>query len=422
MNKTETNNKIYRLFMEALKAHLHGNGHVDWTEEISLEEWVEIYQMAASQKVLPMIYEATFGCPSFNTYKAQLVGMVKQQVLMNVFNQAMMTTEFLELYKMLGANDIHPIVVKGILCRNIFPEPDHRPSGDEDIVVLPDEWIKCHDLMKAYGMIAGPQYENVEQLEEVAYGKMGSPIYVEVHNGLFVSTSEAYGELNELFEGYEKRTMDVEIQGVKIRSLSYTDHFAYLVLHAFKHFLHSGFGIRQVCDVILFGRTYKEEIDWKVAFDILSAARADQFTLAMFEIGSQYMDFDIKELPLPEKYASMSVDPDPMLSDLLSGGIYGATDAARQHSSNITLSAVIESKKGKKSNRFTSILFSVCKPLDYMKKQYKFLEKAPFLLPIAWVLRVKDYLKHSGGEENGALESVDIGNKRVELLKKYDII
>ncbi len=411
--------------MEALKAHLHDNSQVSWQQDIALEEWGGLFNLAMRQKVLSMIYEATYGCTAFLPHAGMLQQMgLKQQVMMSVFNQTIMTKEFLELYQELNTQGIHPIVVKGILCRDIFPMPDHRPSGDEDIIVLPDEWNACQKTLKDLGMVLTSNHENdaVESSEELAYGRKGSPIYIEAHNGLFVSSSEAYGELNELFAGYEERTMEVEIQGVKIRSLSYTDHFAYLVLHAFKHFLHSGFGIRQVCDVILYGLTYKDEIDWDNAMELLSKARADQFTLAMFAIGEKYLDFDMDSIPLPDSYQAMDVDPDPMLDDLLSGGIYGATDAARQHSSNITLSAVIESKKGKKSSKASGVIASVFRPLSYMKKGYPFLEKAPYLLPLAWILRVKDYLKRNEDSTQSVTDSMKIGNERVELLREYDII
>ena len=44
--------------------------------------------------------------------------------------------------------------------------------------------------------------------------------------------------------------------------MTLTDHLLYLILHALKHFLYSGFGIRQVCDIALFSERYRDEIDW----------------------------------------------------------------------------------------------------------------------------------------------------------------
>ena len=41
----------------------------------------------------------------------------------------------------------------------------------------------------------------------------------------------------------------------------------YLLLHAFKHFLHSGFGIRQVSDIILFSEKYRDQIEIHIGFE-----------------------------------------------------------------------------------------------------------------------------------------------------------
>ena len=54
---------------------------------------------------------------------------------------------------------------------------------------------------------------------------------------------------------------------------------------------------------------------------------------------------------------------------------------------------------------------------------YTYLKKYPFLLPAAWISRIGKYLIESQGtEHNDAMESIEIGNKRIDLMKKYKII
>ena len=80
-----------------------------------------------------------------------------------------------------------------------------------------------------------------------------------------------------------------------------------------------------------------------------------------------------------------------------------------------------EDKKGKKAG--ASLLQSLFPDRKYMERSYTYLKKYPFLLPVAWVSRVRKYLKESknmGG--NDAMESIEIGNHRVDLMKKYKII
>ena len=69
------------------------------------------------------------------------------------------------------------------------------------------------------------------------------------------------------------------------------------------------------------------------------------------------------------------------------------------------------------------MLKTVFPGLGSMKAKFSYLEKYPFLLPVAWVQRILKYSKESKNSEgNKASESIKIGNQRVELLKEYGII
>lgn len=115
------------------------------------------------------------------------------------------------------------------------------------------------------------------------------------------------------------------------------------------------------------------------------------------------------------------VDEEALLDDLLCGGVYGGASMSRQHSSNITLNRVAAEKQGKKISN--SLLQTIFPSLDAMKGRFLYLEKYPWLLPVAWIIRIWKYRKESSQmEDNSAGESIRIGNQRVELMKKYGII
>ena len=110
-----------------------------------------------------------------------------------------------------------------------------------------------------------------------------------------------------------------------------------------------------------------------------------------------------------------------MLEDLIDGGVFGDSSMSRKHSSNITLQAVSEDKKGKKAG--ASLIQSLFPDRKYMERTYTYLKKYSFLLPIAWASRIVKYLKESKNmRENDAMASIEIGNHRVDLMKKYKII
>lgn len=411
---------IDQFFLEALKMHLSQSQRVDWQEKIEENIWRKLFQKASNQHVFPMVYDAVRGCPAFAASGQNLEPVCRRETVRRTILQVSKTEEFLKLYRYLNTKGIRPIVVKGIICRNLYPQPDYRMSGDEDLVILRKDRARLQEALRFYGMQAVG--EDSQGTYDIPYKKSGSPLYLEVHQHLFPPDSVAYGGFNRLFNGFEHRIIQEKINGVLIDTMGPDDHVLYLICHAFKHFMHSGFGIRQVCDLALYANHYGETIDWDRLWKQCKRIRANEFAAALLDIGQRYLGINLEKANLSANWKTVKVDSSALLEDLLSGGIYGAVERDRQHSSNITLAAVEAYRKGKKGkNPFVQSAFPPRKDLE---KRYPILRKAPVLLPFVWGKRLFQYgteLKHSGRAES-AVKSIQIGNQRVELLKKYHII
>ena len=411
---------VQELFLQAMKASLE-NKKVTWETALEDQEWLALFQLAEAHHVLPLIYDAVYCCPAAQNSEGELFAPFKKRTVQMVMLQTQKTSEFLRLYEKLRAAGVKLCIVKGIICRNIYPNPDYRISGDEDILIPAEQFPLCHEAMLAYGMTLSEPEQDINEVYEVPYGKQGSPIYIELHKSLFPPESEAYGDLNRFFEGVTKRLIEVPVQGSMISTMEYTDHLFYLICHAFKHFLHSGFGIRQVCDIILFANAYGDEIDWARIVKNCSEIRAELFAAALFKIGEKYLSFDADKACYPAVWRELDVDESAMLNDLLDSGIYGGANMSRKHSSNITLNAVSAQKQGKKSGNH--VLKTVFPPAKTLEGRFPYLKEHPYLLPVAWANRLMRYQKElhqTAG--NDAAESIRIGNERIELMKQYGII
>lgn len=408
-----------KTFLDILKAALAGEKPV-LDRQIPPEEWDRLFQMARIHNVLPLIFEAVYAAPCAQTAQPLLVS-VKRPVMRQVVMQTMQTKEFLELNRRLQATGIRPLVVKGMICRNLYPEPDHRPSGDEDVLIPPEQFDECHRILTDFGMQTTMLPEEMYDAYEVPYTKPGSPLYIELHKHLFPPQSDAYGDMNRFFEGVRHRAVAEEIQGHTVYTLAHTDHLFYLICHAFKHFLHSGFGIRQVCDIVLYANEYGAQINWIQVLENCEAIHAEKFAAALFQIGRHHLVFDPEKAMYPEVWRKIQVDEMPMLEDLLSAGLYGDASMSRKHSSNITLDAVVAQKQGKKAKN--SIVTSVFPSAASLESRYPYLKKHPYLLPAAWCSRLLRYARESGqSSDNSAAEALKIGSERVELMKTYGIL
>ena len=414
------NMNVKKRLLEALKCFLEGE-KVQWESGISGEEWGELFDLAIQHQILPMVYEAVYACPAFGSMPDNQKDYIKHRMIQQVMVQGRKTAEFLALYSRLLEKSLTPIVVKGIICREMYREPDYRASGDEDVLIPPEQFTLCDQVFRENAMDYLEPEKDPEKEGEVPYYKKGGLLHIELHKELFPAQSEAYGELNEMFRNVFQRKIQTEIQGIPVYTMGHTDHLLYLILHAFKHFLHSGFGIRQVCDIVIYANIYGSEIDWEYLYQACQKIRGENFTAALFHIGEKYLNFDKEQAHYPAVWQEEEADGEALLDDLLQGGVFGDSSLSRKHSSNMTLAAVTDEKKGKKAK--ASLASSLFPDKEYMAGKYTYLEKYPFLLPAAWGSRILNYMKETRGtKNNNAKESIEIGNQRIELLKKYKII
>ena len=403
-------NETIHAFLEILTAAIHGR-RAELHREITANEWQTLFHIAGIHHVLPLFYEAVYTHPSLAD-EQELLAAMKQKVQRQVVLQTIRTGEFLELNDRLQNAGVKPLVVKGIVCRSLYTQPDHRPSGDEDVLIPEAQFALCHSVLTDFGMAAEAGADSCE----VPYRKTGSPLYIELHKSLFPPESDAYGDMNRFFTHAREWAVALEIQDRTVYTMCPTDHLFYLICHALKHFLHSGFGIRQVCDIVLFAHRYGGTVDWSRVLENCRAIRAEKFAAAVFAMGEHYLGVDG-----PAIWQEIKVDEVPMLEDVLAGGLYGDASMSRKHSSNITLDAVAVGKKGKKAK--SGLVAAVFLPKSKLVGRYPYLKKHPCLLPVAWCSRLWSYGKEiRNARNNNAADALKIGTERVALMKRYGII
>ena len=367
-----------------------------------------VFTLANQQKLLPILFEAVRKMPAAEENVA-LFAVTKQQVIGQVLNQTVRSAEFSDLYHKLRSAGLHPIVVKGQLCSRLYPLKDHRISADDDLYIPDAEFMACHEQLLANGLTTDTPVDELATADEVSYTKNGSPLYIELHRHLFDSAEDAHDELNHFFTDINP----VETDG--FLAMPPHVHLLYLLLHAYKHFVRSGIGLRQFCDIGLWARAYHVEIDWQRLHEQCESVHAATFAAAAFRIARDYLGIEF-DLPMPW---DASIDAEPLLHDTLCGGVYGSNDLTRLHSSTVTLNAVKASRTGEKS----SVLRTLFPKREYLERRYPYLKKRPYLLPVAWVQRLAHYASEKqSGADNSASGSIKLGKERIELMKRYGIM
>lgn len=388
--------KINELLLNSISAFLRG-------EKISVPQetdWQELVRKAQQQKLLPMAYEV-LGVSMPENIRSSC----KQNAVRQIMGQVQRTAEFVSAYKELAMKGIYPLVMKGIVCRSTYDKPDYRASADEDLYIPLDEYPAFHEAMLELGFAADePDYKNAH---EERYTRNG--LLIEGHWELFPQENAALDSLNYYTDDFWRRAEKRQIGGIEMLTLEPTDHMVFLLLHAFKHFVNSGVGVRQICDIAQWSKAYK--INWRYVKEVTKSANAECFAAAVFDAGEKYFG-----MLSPEGWEK--ADCTALLADALDGGIYGSSDMSRKHSGNITLGAVEAEQNEKKSVPF---IVSVFPNRAVMEMSYPWVKKSVLLMPAAWGARIIKYLGRQGSG-NSAAESLKIGSERLELMKLYKII
>ena len=362
-------------------------------------------------ELCPLICQSLYQHPVVKSHGA-IFSRYRNKSVQSVSSQIVHTAEFLQLYQKMGKAGLKPLVVKGIVLRSLYPKGSFRPSVDEDLLIAPEE----KEIFSAFLMRQGlfPSEGNAESDSyEISYLDSDTHLCIELHKSLFPPDSNAYGDLNHLFDGVLDRTVEVQIEDVKLRTLAPTDHLLYLICHAYKHFLHSGVGIRQVADMALFSNAYGGDIDWEHIYRACKSVNIETFTAALFQIAHKHLTMN--EIPAP--FVGIEVDEQPLLEDILSGGLYGTVDIDRVHSGNMTLDAVAAQKQGR---RGSGVWHSLFPGAAYLQGHFPYAKKHPILLPLAWAQRLGNYLARSN--TSSPAETIRIGQARIDLLKQYKVI
>lgn len=406
------------LLLDAIRCAIRGK-QTDWAGKCPPDEWDGLFELAYLHHLQPLLLEAVYACPDHLQLGEEKRRGYKRLVMTRCFGQIQRESEFLTLYREMTEAGFAPLVVKGLVCRRLYPKPSLRISTDEDLLVTREQFAPAAAFLESRGFRQPGPVKDPGIEFELDYARE-TGLFLELHCSLFAPGAAAMSQFNEALSGAHQNSMELMADGCPVRTLGAGDHMLYLLLHAFKHLIYSGFGLRQLCDILLWAETYGSQIDWNELLEVCRKLRCYPFVSALFQIGRDHLDFDWVKAGIP---GSVLCEPRPtqaLLEDLLSGGAYGGATMSRKHSATITTNAVEADRAGKKS----SLLSSLFPSREDMAGSRPYLNRYPFLLPFAWGSRIlhygKELLKSEGG--NTASESIRIGSARTELLRELDII
>ena len=340
-------------------------------------DWNELMNLSRKHKIEGLIYSALNKAELLENIDEDKVKDLKKEVFFTGVTQISNMSKLEIVFNEFSKENVPVIVLKGLVVREYYPQPEQRSMSDADI------FVKAKDLNKSKKILIDLGYTEVdaEASHHIKYIKSGYPM-IELH--WHVMKRDGFSDELDLFEDdMWDRTIEVNVKGAKVLSLGYEDLALHLCMHMAAHLAASGFGVRQIADLVLLVEKKGHLIDWTLFINKAEEFGFKKFIIIMFKICNILFSMDI-----PKEMAVYKIDDEEMFESLIStifdGGVYGKKDMASNFANQVAFNY-----KGKDSNatigairRYFRFIFP---SIETMSDKYSYARKIRILTPIAWI-------------------------------------
>ena len=290
-----------------------------------------------------------------------LVMRWERETGMDFVKNLVQTEEFQAITKLLSQNKIRFLPIKGFLFKNIWKSPEYRTMADMDFYVDPSDMEKVSQLLLSNGYSENSKEEMHDTFDKPPY------VHVEIHRGLERDTKESFDNWIAKEDDPYWYYMGDE------------DFVVYNVSHMYKHFVKGGCGARSLFDIHLYLKRKGDSLNQNLLKEKLEERGLWRFYTILLHLGEMW--FKNGTISYAEYDSDLLKDgiPGEQLLEfeyfIATGGAYG----------NVNNKVLFGAKNKSKLGYVMSRLFL---PYRDMREIYKWLKPLPFLLPIAYLVRI----------------------------------
>lgn len=297
------NNTINAL-LKIIKEVLNGSSYKP--EDISDVDWDLLYDFAAFHSVTEMVaYKIAELEEAPGEIKRRFARSLDISITRDT-NQEYMVSQMIDVFE---KNEIECMPLKGYILKHMYPAPEMRSMCDVDVLIHSSEIEKIKEIMKKIDF----EFDKESPHEYIFLAK--PYVSVELHKSLVPNYN------HELYSYYGDgwRVAKRKKGFNNIYEMSFEDFYIYSIVHAAKHYLNGGTGIRQVSDIyVLLNSDKYDKIDKDYVVSELKKLGLDTFNKIICNLSNVWFgerEHDEKTLQM-EEYILMS-------------GVYGTYERAK---------------------------------------------------------------------------------------------
>lgn len=313
----------------------------------------------------------------------------EKEKMIAIFRHERLTFDYEALCDTLEKNSIPFIPLKGLIIRELYPEPWMRTSCDMDVLVKKEDAYHAIDcLCDQCGCSRDKDFTNHDYVLTSQSG-----MTIELHYSLI--SDGAIPKSNEILDSVWSNIDDKSSVGYK-KAITGEFFVFYHIVHMAKHFLNGGCGIRPFVDLFLINK--KMEYDHSALQELLKTAELEKFYDAVCSLVKVWFE--------GEEHSHITNEIEQFV---LFGGVYG----------NVQNSAKVQAAKGKKKSKtLWSLIFLPRRNLEII---YPNLKKRPWLLPFYQVKRWFKVFRKASRQRAGSIikASNSVSVNEADLTKKF---
>lgn len=290
------------------------------------------------------------------------------------------------LIKELTKQNIKVLPLKGVITNNLYPSKNIRKFADLDLLLEKKDVPLANKILLDLGYQVeeikdgedSKEMINIYQDSAIHFSYYKSFFNIELHWALFLE------RLNfKYFDNFFKKAIK-DTQNEYLYHMTNEDFYVYTIGHFYKHHIKSGVGIRQYLDIYYIRKGLK--IDYQKVDKILEELGLTAFHLQTLELIDVL--FSSKEMPSKED-----------LHFIFSGSAHGN----KENKINSEI---------KRMGKLNYIMYRVLPPYKRMCQRYRILKKAPYLLPLFYIIRGVEIVLNNNEDSNLRFE--------YKMMKNYE--
>jgi hypothetical protein len=364
--------------------------------------WRDVYEEALAHNVHSLIYPVIKNLSKTYSIDKTLISEWRDASLIGSIIQINHIKQVKKILENFQKANIPVIALKGLALRGLYPRPELRSMSDADILVHKEDVERADKILINLGYY---KLVSTEVHNNYAHEKH---LHIEVHwtliDELCIKTVSEFN--NTLWQN----TRTINIQDVSVLALSLEYELIHIILHMASHIKHSGFGIRQLLDVVVFVEAERNNINWNLFFEQARSYNIEKFVTTIFILCNELFEIELPHSKHITYYKNNSY-LELFINEIFASGVYGKRNSVRITSTEMLDKTRSSSAHSKTKNK---LLISLLLPTPTkLGDRYAYAKKFHCLIIFAWLHRIlyvlfmRRFLVHS----------LHIAKERYELLQ-----